>query len=141
MIRMRVCPFCEIIAGRAEASVVYDDDTVVAILDLNPATVGHVLVIPRVHVAGLADAGDAVGAAIWRTARRVSVALRASGLRCDGVRLSLADGEAAGQDVFHLHLHVVPRYPGDGVVVTADWKKRSRELLDQDAALIREALT
>ncbi|OUC99284.1 HIT family protein [Streptosporangium minutum] len=141
MIRMRVCPFCEIIAGRAEASVVYDDDTVVAILDLNPATVGHVLVIPRVHVAGLADADDAVGAAIWRTARRVSVALRASGLRCDGVRLSLADGEAAGQDVFHLHLHVVPRYPGDGVVVTADWKKRSRELLDQDAALIREALT
>ncbi|MFI7055491.1 HIT family protein [Streptosporangium canum] len=141
MIRMRVCPFCEIIAGRAEASVVYDDDTVVAILDLNPATVGHVLVIPRVHVAGLADADDAVGAAIWRMARRVSVALRASGLRCDGVRLSLADGEAAGQEVFHLHLHVVPCYPGDGVVVTAEWKERSRELLDQDAALIREALT
>jgi histidine triad (HIT) family protein len=135
-----VCVFCEIIAGRAGASVVYDDDSVVAVLDHQPATVGHVLVIPRVHMAGLADADDAVGAAIWRAARRVSVALRASGLRCDGVRLSLADGEAAGQDVPHLHLHVVPRYPGDGVVVTADWKKRSRALLDQDAALIRDAL-
>ncbi|MEV4113095.1 HIT family protein [Nonomuraea sp. NPDC049695] len=97
--------------------------------------------IPRVHMAGLADADDAVGTAIWRAARQVSAALRASGLPCEGVRLSLADGEAAGQDVFHLHLHVVPRYPGDGVVVAADWKERSRELLDQDAALIREALT
>ncbi|SDM29556.1 HIT domain-containing protein [Nonomuraea maritima] len=75
-----------------------------------------------------------------RTPGQVSVALRASGLRCDGVRLSLADGEAAGQEVFHVHLHVVPRYPGDGVVVTADWKKRPRELLDRDAALIRAAL-
>ncbi|MGP4101728.1 HIT family protein [Nonomuraea sp. KM90] len=137
---MSVCIFCAIIAGRAEAAIVHEDDSVVAILDHKPATVGHVLVIPRVHVAGLADCEDAVGAAIWRTARRVSVALRASGLRCDGVRLSLADGEAAGQDVFHLHLHVVPRYPGDGVVVTADWKSRSRESLDRDAALIRRAL-
>ncbi|GAT69135.1 hydrolase [Planomonospora sphaerica] len=92
------------------------------------------------HITGLADADDAVGTAIWRAVRHMSAALRASGLRCDGIRLSLADGEAAGQDVFHLHLHVVPRYPGDGVVVTADWKKRSRELLDQDAVLIRSAL-
>ncbi|NUW45765.1 HIT family protein [Nonomuraea rhodomycinica] len=137
---MAVCVFCEIIAGRAEASVVHDDDSVVAILDHRPATIGHVLVIPRAHMAGLADADDAIGAAIWRTARRVSAGLRASGLRCDGVRLSLADGEAAGQDVFHLHLHVVPRYPGDGVAITVDWKTRSRELLDHDAALIREAL-
>ncbi|MFB9878653.1 HIT family protein [Planobispora siamensis] len=137
---MATCIFCEIVAGRAEAGVVYADDSVVAIMDHKPATVGHVLVIPRVHMAGLADADDAIGTAIWRTARRVSAALRTSGLRCEGVRLSLADGEAAGQDVFHLHLHVVPRYPGDGVVVTADWKKRSRELLDHDAALIRNAL-
>ncbi|MFC6083013.1 HIT family protein [Sphaerisporangium aureirubrum] len=137
---MGACIFCEIIAGRAEASVVHDDDRVVAILDRNPATAGHVLVIPRVHMAGLADADDATGTAIWRAARLVSGALRASGLRCDGVRLSLADGEAAGQDVFHLHLHLVPRYPGDGVVVTADRKRRPREVLDQDAALIRQAL-
>ncbi|WP_189238748.1 HIT family protein [Planomonospora parontospora] len=138
---MEACIFCEIVAGRAEAGIVYDDDNVVAILDHKPATIGHVLVIPRMHIAGLAHADDAVGTAIWRAARHMSAALRASGLRCDGVRLSLADGEAAGQDVFHLHLHVVPRYPGDGVVVTADWKKRSRELLDQDAVLIRSALT
>ncbi|MEV0228553.1 HIT family protein [Nonomuraea sp. NPDC050786] len=137
---MKLCVFCEIVAGRAAASVVHDDDSVVAILDHKPATAGHVLVIPRVHMAGLADADDAIGTAIWRTARRVSAALRASGLPCDGVRLSLADGAAAGQDVFHLHLHVVPRYAGDGVVVTADWKKRSRARLDQDAALIRAAL-
>jgi histidine triad (HIT) family protein len=140
MIRMGTCVFCEIIAGRAEASVVHDGDGVVAIMDHKPATVGHVLVMPRAHLAGLADADDAIGAAIWRTARRVSAALRASGIRCDGVRWSLADGEAAGQDVFHLHLHIVPRYRGDGVVVTADWKRRSRGLLDHDATLIREAL-
>ncbi|MET7327101.1 HIT domain-containing protein [Nonomuraea sp. NPDC005650] len=78
---MGTCVFCEIIAGRAEASVVHEDDSVVAILDHKPATVGHVLVIPRVHLVGPADAGDAIGAAIWRAARRVSGALRASGLR------------------------------------------------------------
>ncbi|MFF4620528.1 HIT family protein [Nonomuraea jabiensis] len=93
---MGSCVFCEIVAGRTEAAVVHEDDGVVAILDHKPATVGHVLVIPRVHVVGLADAGDAVGTAIWRTARRVAGALRASGLRCDGVRLSLADGDTAG---------------------------------------------
>jgi histidine triad (HIT) family protein len=86
-----------------------------------------------------ADADDAVGAAIWRAARYASVALQVSGLRYDGVMLSSADGEVTGQEVFHLHLHVMPRYPGDGVLVAADWKKRSRELLGQDAALIREA--
>ncbi|GAA3619070.1 HIT family protein [Nonomuraea rosea] len=138
---MSGCVFCEIIAGRAEASVVHEDGDVVAVMDLNPATVGHVLVMPRVHAAGLAGTDDAAGAAIWRTARRISGALRTSGIPCDGVRWSLADGEAAGQDVLHLHLHVVPRYPGDGVVVTADGKRRSRALLDQDAALIRRSLT
>ncbi|MGW4403473.1 HIT family protein [Nonomuraea sp. NPDC004702] len=137
---MEACVFCEIVAGRAVASVVYGDDDVLAILDLRPATPGHVLVIPRAHVAGLAEAGDAVGGPIWRAARRVAAALRASGLRCEGVRLSLADGEAAGQEVFHLHLHVVPRFAGDGVVVGAEWRSRSRARLDQDAALIRAAL-
>ncbi|MEU1390533.1 MULTISPECIES: HIT family protein [unclassified Nonomuraea] len=140
MTGMESCVFCEIVAGRAAASVVYGDDDVLAILDRHPATPGHVLVIPRAHVAGLAEAGDAVGGPIWRAARRVAAALRASGLRCEGVRLSLADGEAAGQDVFHLHLHVVPRFAGDGVVVSAEWRSPSRARLDQDAALVRAAL-
>ncbi|MFB4288818.1 HIT family protein [Nonomuraea sp. ATR24] len=134
------CVFCAIIAGRTEAGIVHADETVVAILDHQPATPGHVLVIPRRHIPSLAETDDATGAAIWRAARRIATALRRSGLRCDGIRLSLADGEAAGQEVFHLHLHVVPRFPGDGVTVTADWKKRPRELLDQDAARIRNAL-
>ncbi|MGW0485849.1 HIT family protein [Nonomuraea sp. NPDC003214] len=134
------CVFCAIIAGRAEAGIVHADETVVAILDHQPATPGHVLVMPRRHIPSLAEADDATGAAIWRAARRIATALRRSGLRCDGIRLSLADGEAAGQEVFHLHLHVVPRFPGDGVTVTADWKERPRELLDQDAARIRNAL-
>jgi diadenosine tetraphosphate (Ap4A) HIT family hydrolase len=63
---MRACVFCEIIAGRKAAGVVHADDSVVVILDHKPATVGHVLVIPRVHMTGLAEADDAVGTAIWR---------------------------------------------------------------------------
>ncbi|GAA3125798.1 MULTISPECIES: HIT family protein [Nonomuraea] len=143
---MNGCIFCEIVAGRAEASVVHEDDSVMAILDIHPATIGHTLVIPRTHMVGLTDATDEIGAPLWHAARRVAAGLRAAagsqgaGVRCEGVRLSLADGVAAGQDVFHLHLHVVPRHPGDGIVIAAGGRRRARGLLDGDAALIRDAL-
>jgi histidine triad (HIT) family protein len=83
-------------------------------MDIQPVNPGHVLVIPNVHATGLEDLEQCAGADLFRVAQRVAAALRASGLKCEGVNLFLADGAAAGQEVFHVHLHVFPRFRGDG---------------------------
>lgn len=108
------CIFCEIVAGRADASAVYEDDRVLAFLDLFPFNPGHALAIPKAHAASLAELDGADGERVFDVARRVAAALRECGVRCEGVNLFLADGEAAGQEVFHVHMHIIPRYAGDG---------------------------
>ena len=135
------CPFCAIAAGAAPASLVHEDDTVLAFLDIQPVNPGHVLVVPRTHVPSLAELDGGTAARLVEVALRVQKAIRASGLRCDGINLFVSDGEAAGQDVFHVHLHVVPRFAGDGLRITRDWPDPpSREQLDGDAAAIRAGL-
>jgi histidine triad (HIT) family protein len=108
------CIFCAIVAGRAPASLVYEDETCLAFMDIRPVNYGHVLVIPRRHAASLAELDLADGASLFPAGQRVAAALRASGLPCEGVNFFLADGAVAGQEVFHVHLHVFPRFHGDG---------------------------
>lgn len=108
------CVFCDIVRGTAQSSIVYEDSSVVAFMDIQPVNRGHVLVVPRTHAAHLADMDIETGAQLFRVGMALSSAVRQSGGRCEGVNLFLADGEAAGQDVFHVHLHVIPRYRGDG---------------------------
>ncbi len=134
------CVFCEIVAGRAAASVVHRDDRVVAFMDIRPLTVGHMLVVPIRHAVGLTDLDEEDGAQAFRVGRRLAVALRATGVRCEGVSLSVADGAAAGQVVFHFHLHVIPRYAGDPLRVSAVRPQPSREELDRVAGAVRAAL-
>ena len=134
------CVFCEIVAGRAEASVVYEDDIAVAFLDIRPVNPGHLLVVPKRHAAALADVDLELGGHLFRVALPMQRAIRRSGVRCDGINLFLADGEAAGQEVFHVHLHVFPRFAGDAVRIEGDWSVRpSRAELDAVAAKIRGA--
>ena len=133
------CAFCEIAEGRAEASIVYDDEQVVAFMDLRPITTGHLLVVPRNHAESLADLDADDGAQLFRVAQRLAEAIRASDVRSDGVNLFLADGEAAGQEVFHVHLHVLPRYPGDGFKLEINSAEPSRAELDDLAAQLRLA--
>jgi histidine triad (HIT) family protein len=134
------CVFCRIVARTAPASVAYADDRTVAFLDIAPVTPGHLLVVPRVHVPGLADLDADLGGHLFRVAQRMAAALRGSGLRCDGVNLFLADGAAAFQEVFHLHLHVLPRWRGDGFKLSYRAGKPSRAELDRQAAQVRTAL-
>jgi diadenosine tetraphosphate (Ap4A) HIT family hydrolase len=135
------CVFCGIVHGDVEHSSVYEDERVVAFLDIQPVVRGHLLVVPREHAANLADLDGEDGAAMFETGRRAAAALRVSGLRCEGVNLFVADGEAAGQDVFHVHLHVIPRYEGDGFSLRfpPDYAIRPREELDEAASAIRGA--
>ncbi|WP_216317822.1 HIT family protein [Deinococcus aestuarii] len=135
------CVFCRIVRGEAEASLVHEDDLVTAFLDINPGTPGHVLVVPRRHVAGLGELEDAEAARLMLVGRSVLGALRGGAVRCEGVNLFLADGEAAGQEVGHAHLHVFPRFAGDGFALHGDWTRfPPRAELDALAARLRAAL-
>ena len=135
-----LCVFCEIVAGRIESSVVHDDDRVLAFMDLNPISPGHLLVIPKQHGAALADVDPDDGARLFRVGQSLAGAVRRTGLRAEGVNLFLADGEAAGQEVFHTHLHVLPRFDGDGFRLQVMSGTPSRGELDEVAGAIRAAL-
>lgn len=137
------CIFCEILAGRIPASFVYRDERVAAFMDIQPVNAGHVLIVPLAHAPALEEVSATDGAAMFSVAQRLSGALKASGLRCEGVNLMVANGEAAGQEVFHVHLHVIPRFAGDGFgfKFPANYsQKPPRVELEKAASVIREAL-
>ncbi len=137
---MEDCIFCQIVAGASPASVFYQDDVVLGFMDVRPVNPGHALIIPKVHAAYLADLDEATGRHLWTITQRTAAVIRESGVRCEGINLFLADGEAAFQEVFHLHMHVLPRYPGDAFRLVADWgAEPSRRELDRVAAKIEQA--
>ena len=135
------CLLCRLVAGEEEVSVVHEDERTVTFMDIQPVVRGHMLVVPRAHAPYLADLDPDDGAAVFRTGQLATAALRASSLRCEGVNLFLADGEAAGQEIFHVHLHVLPRYPGDGFGLRfpPDYSIRPRAELDEAAEAIRQS--
>ena len=135
------CIFCAIVERNVEASMVYEDETVVVFMDLNPVTPGHLLVVPRQHAVGLEDLDGATSAHVWSLGHQMARALRRSGLRCEGINVFLADGEVAFQEVFHFHLHVFPRYAGDGFSIDAKLEERERALLDAEAKAVKEGHT
>ena len=108
------CIFCSIARGRTDVSIVDEDEHTVAFMDIRPVQPGHTLVIPRRHTPLLRDLDDALLQQLWRSAMRVYHALRSSDLRMDALNVMVADGAAAGQEVAHAHVHLVPRTRGDG---------------------------
>lgn len=110
------CVFCDIAACRVPAARVAEGDGCLAIMDLHPARPGHVLVIPRAHASRLDGCSETVQDELWRIGRRVAAAQQAAGLG-DAASYLLLDGPGTGQHEAHVHLHVVPRFPGDLVPV------------------------
>lgn len=109
------CLFCQVVRGELTSYIVLEDDLTVAFLDTRPAARGHTLVVPRAHVEHLWDADAAGAAAVMRTAHAAAALLRER-LCPDGLTLRQNTGAASGQRVPHLHLHLVPRWHGDGTV-------------------------
>ena len=137
------CIFCKIIGRAAPASIVYEDEATLAFLDIRPMTTGHTLVIPKSHAAYLEELPEGTAGPILETASKVAAALRRSGLPCEAVNLWLANGKEAGQVVFHVHIHVIPRFRGDGfgLRVGPDYGRiASREELEAAAAKIRSGI-
>lgn len=128
---MTDCVFCRIVAGAAPATVVAEDERTLSFMDINPGTRGHALVIPKAHVADLYAIDPDDLAACAAAAQRLALRAR-DGLGAAGVNLLNACRPAAWQTVFHFHLHVVPRYRGDGLVLP--WQPRPG-----DPAVIAEA--
>jgi len=137
------CIICKLLSGELEVSMVFQDDCCSAFMDIQPVNPGHVLVVPNRHAPDLASLGEEEGAQIFRIGQRLATVLRSGIVRCEGVNFFLADGEAAGQEVFHVHLHVFPRYVGDGfrlVLPSTYTQKPERKELDALAEKIRSTL-
>jgi histidine triad (HIT) family protein len=107
------CTFCGIAAGRVPARVVYQDDEAVAFLDIRPLRRGHTLVVPRQHIPDLTADGAATAVAAVAPALEATARILSTRLPADGISILQANGRAAGQEVFHLHFHLVPRWHGD----------------------------
>ncbi len=136
---MSDCVFCRIAAKQIPATVVHEDEHTLAFMDIGQVNPGHVLVAVKRHAETLYELDEAQAAAVFRAAARIARALRAA-FSPEGLSVYQANGKAAGQTVFHFHLHLVPRHGGDGMDLTWPVKNPPREALEQSAAKIRAAL-
>lgn len=126
---MSDCIFCKIANGEIPSATIWEDEDFRVILDLGPATRGHALILPKTHSADLTEIPDELAAKAMVLAKKIVTALTAA-LPCDGYNVVQNNGEAAGQTVFHFHMHLIPRYDGDGAGVT--WNPGT--LTDEDKA-------
>ena len=111
---MENCLFCKIITGEIPSAKIYEDEDTFAFLDIKPLTKGHTLVIPKKHCQDIFDIDESDAKKVIAVAKKVSEKIKGA-LKADGIRLSQSNGVAAGQDVMHFHLHVIPRYANDGL--------------------------
>jgi histidine triad (HIT) family protein len=139
------CAFCRIASGKEQASVVYEDDSVVAFMDLRPANVGHTLVVPREHWETIYDIPEKILADLFAVVKRVSFALKKT-VGAEGISILQFNERAAGQSVRHFHVHVIPRSRGDaisklmGAMLGLGFEKVERKNLDEIAEKIKENL-
>jgi histidine triad (HIT) family protein len=136
---MADCVFCKIMAKQIPASVVYEDEYTLAFMDLGQVNPGHVLVALKAHAENVYALDDAQAGAVFRSVARVSRAIRAA-FAPQGLSVYQANGKAAGQTVFHLHVHLVPRHDGDGMELTWPVKNPPRDKLEEYAAKLRASL-
>lgn len=136
---MTDCVFCRIAAGKIPASTVYEDEACVAFMDIGQVNPGHVLVATKAHAADVYALDDAQAAGVARAVARIARAIRAV-FAPDGLSVYQANGNAAGQTVFHYHVHLVPRHAGDAMAFTWPVHNPPREALEAHAAQLRAAL-
>jgi len=138
------CNFCKITSGEDKASVVYEDNRVLAFMDLHPANVGHTLVVPKEHWETIYDIPEKVLADLFAVVKRVSVAVKKT-VGAEGISILQFNEGAAGQSVRHFHVHVIPRFRGDTIskfvgamLMPMGFEKAERQNLDEIAKKIKE---
>lgn len=133
------CIFCKIANGEIPSSTIYEDEQFRVILDLGPASKGHALILPKEHFKDVCGLDEKVAAKILPLGAKLGAAMKKS-LGCAGFNLVQNNGEAAGQTVFHFHMHVIPRYEGGPAIAAWTPGTESSEALAETAAKIKEAL-
>jgi histidine triad (HIT) family protein len=133
------CIFCKIVARQIPATVVYEDAETLAFMDIGQVNPGHVLVAAKAHAENIYALDDGKAGALFRGAAKVSRAIRAA-FAPEGLSVYQANGKAAGQTVFHVHIHLVPRHEGDGMALSWPVKNPPREKLEEYAAAIRSRI-
>ena len=126
------CIFCKIANGEIPAATLYEDEMFRVILDLNPASKGHALILPKDHAANLFELPEEVAEKALPLAKKIGGKL-VKGLGADGFNVVQNNGECAGQTVFHFHMHLIPRYEGD--TVSVGWKPGSLSAADREDIL------
>lgn len=130
------CIFCKIASGAIPSATVYEDDDFRAILDIAPAHKGHTILLPKYHAANLFEIPDDIAAKALPVVKKVAKAIKEE-TGCDGVNILQNNGAAAGQSVFHLHIHMIPRFENDGILPV--WNSGSYE--DGEAAKLAEKIS
>ncbi|MCI5511344.1 MAG: HIT family protein [Oliverpabstia sp.] len=136
---MENCIFCKIAAGEIPSATLYEDEDFRVILDLGPASKGHALILPKQHYANLYELPDELAEKVIRLAKKMVIAMTKA-LQCDGFNVVQNNGEAAGQTVFHFHMHLIPRYKDDHAGVTWTPGKLTDEVRDEVLAKVRACL-
>lgn len=140
---MENCIFCKITKGKAEATKIYENDRLLIFMDIQPINQGHVLIIPKKHSELITEVDDKIAGEMFILAKKINIALRNSGLKCEGINYFLADGEAADQEIPHVHLHVFPRFKGDGfgfIFPNGYENLPSRDEINKIGEMIRKSL-
>ena len=133
------CIFCKIARKQALASIIYEDETVMAFLDLRPLNVGHSLAMPKAHYVDIFDIPEIVLGKVHIVSKHVAKAVKKA-TQADGISIIQQNGGAAGQDIFHLHIHVVPRLEGQRLPSFGELKEVERAKLNDMSKKIRRLL-
>lgn len=118
-----MCIFCQIIASEIPAEKIYEDENVLAILDIHPNNLGHTLVLPKKHCENLFDTDEETLGFLIKAVKKISIAVK-DAVKADGINIGINNGASAGQIVPHLHIHVIPRFSNDGLV---HWSQKEYE--------------
>ena len=113
------CIFCKLANGVFDTNVIYEDEDFTVILDAGPANRGHALIIPKDHYANIYEIPEETAGKAFKLAKKLAAHMTDK-LKCDGFNIVQNNGEAAGQTVFHFHMHLIPRFKGDGAMI--QWK-------------------
>ena len=129
------CTFCKIANGEIPSKTLYEDDMFRVILDINPASKGHALILAKEHFKNIYEMDNVTASKVFVLAKRMAKVMTEA-LGCDGFNIVQNNGEVAGQTIFHFHLHLIPRYTGDGIQFNMEGKEAANYNLDDVQAAI-----
>jgi histidine triad (HIT) family protein len=139
MILDESCIFCKIVLKQAPSSMIYENEKVLAFLDIRPLNLGHSLIIPKDHFVDIFDIPEKELAAVHEAAKKLSSSIK-NATNADGISIIQQNGKAAAQDIFHFHVHVVPRFLGQKLKSFSELAEIDRPILDELAQKIRQYL-